>query len=187
MTRMHAVVVALCAGLSLALAEPAPAQTNIRIGYVNINFVLQNAPQTQALNQTMTAEFASREAEFVAQQEAWNTKGENYQRDAAVMAQSERAALERELERERLELQRTQTALQEDVEIRQTELVNELQATIAQRVQAFAVLQGYDLILTNQSVAYASEAIDVTEELLTAISTSSTAGSTPAPASTTTE
>jgi outer membrane protein len=98
------------------------------------------------------------------------------------LAQAERTALESEIEDEGRALQREQTALQEDLEIRQTALVNELQATIARRIQAFAVAEGYDLILTNQGVVYASEAIDVTEAVLRAISSgSSTTEAAPEP------
>lgn len=170
MTRMHAVAVALGAALSLAVAAPVPAQTNVRVGFVNVNFVLQNAPQTQAVNETLTAEFAPREAALVARQEELNTKKENYQRDAAVMAQAERTALEREITNGERDLQRDAGLLQEDLEIRQAELVNELQANIARRIQAFAVAEGYDLIVTNQSVVYASETIDVTEAVMRALS-----------------
>jgi outer membrane protein len=174
---MHAIAISLCAALSLALSVPAAGQTAIRIGFVNVNYVLQNAPQTAAVNDTLTAEFAPREADLVARQESWTTKRDNYTRDAAVMPQTERTALERELGEEQRELQREQTVLQEDLEIRQTELVNELQATIARRIQAFAVAEGYDLILTNQGVVYASEAIDITEAVVRALNSGASTGS----------
>ena len=187
MTRMHAVAISLGAVLSLAFAAPAPAQPNARIGFVNVNYVLQNAPQTKVVNDTLTAEFAPREAELVARGEELQAKQESYDRDAAVMTQAARAALEREINTGERDLQRDATLLQEDVQLRQTELVNELQQTIATRIQAFAVAQGYDLILTNQGVVFASEAIDVTEDVLRAISSgagssvSSSSESTPAP------
>jgi outer membrane protein len=186
MTRMQAFVVSLSAALCLALALPAVAQTNLRIGFVNVNYLLQNAPQTQAVNQALQDEFAPREAQLVVQQQQHQTKVEDYQRDAAVMPESERAALERELQRVQLELQRSAAALQEDVEIRQEELVAELQATVARRVQAFAVAQGYDIIVT--SVLYASDAVDITEEVFAAISAgaapAATSGSEPSSAPT---
>ena len=184
MTRMRAFLVSSCAAVGLAVAMPAAAQTNTKIGFVNINYLLQNAPQTQVVNQTLNAEFAPREAELVAQQEAWTTKRDNYLRDQAVMPESERTVLERELNDEARDMERTQQVLQEDLELRQTELVNELQADIARRIQGFAVAGGYDLIVTNQMVVYASEAIDITQAVLATISGNTGAESTsnPAPA-----
>ena len=186
MTRMHAVAISLGAALSLAFAVPAPAQTTIRIGFVNVNEVLRQAPQTAAVNATLTSEFAPREAELVERSNAWNTRRDGYERDRAVMPQSERDETERFLRDEQLDLQRLQTEMQEDFEIRQTELVNELQQNIARRIQAFAVAEGYDLILTNQSVVYAGEAVDITLAVLRALSSGATTDaspdSTPAPA-----
>lgn len=179
MTRMHAVAVALGATLCLGFAAPAPAQTNARIGFVNVNYILQQAPQTRAMNETLTAEFAPREAALVARGEELVTKRESYTRDAAVMPQAERTALEGEIARGERDLQRDAGELQEDLEIRQTELVNELQATIARRIQAFAVAEGYDLIVTNQGVVFASQAIDITEAVLRALSSGAASGASP--------
>ena len=176
MTRMHAVAISLGAALSLAFAAPAPAQPNARIGFVNVNYVLANAPQTQVVNDTLTAEFGPREAELRTRDEALVAKGQTLERDGPVMAQAERAALEREISAEQLALQRLGTQLQEDVQIRQNELVNDLQQQVARRIQAFAVAEGYDLIVTNQGVVFASEAIDVTEEVLRALSSGSASG-----------
>jgi outer membrane protein len=179
---MHAVAVALGAALCLGFAASVPAQTNARIGFVNVNFILQNAPQTQAVNDTLTAEFAPREAALVARQEELNGKKEAYTRDAAVMPAAERTALEGEIARGERDLQRDAGELQEDLEIRQAELVNELQATIARRIQAFAVAEGYDLVVTNQGVVFASEAIDITQAVLRALSSGAGASPESAPA-----
>lgn len=179
MTRMHAVAASLGAALCLGLAAPSPAQTNVRIGFVNVNFVLQNAPQTQAVNETLTAEFAPREAALVARQEELATKQENYNRDAAVMAQAERTALQREITDGQRALERDAELLQEDLQIRQNELINDLQANIARRIQAFAVAEGYDLVVTNQGVVFASEAIDITEAVMRALTSGASSGSSP--------
>lgn len=179
MTRMHAVAISLGAALSLAFAVPASAQPNARIGFVNVNYVLANAPQTQVVNETLTTEFAPREAQLVARDEELRSKRETLERDGAVMGQAERAALEREIADIERALQRDAGVLQEDVQIRQTELVNDLQQQVARRIQAFAVAEGYDLIVTNQGVVFASEAIDVTEEVLRALSSGASTEATP--------
>ena len=176
MTRMHAIANLLGAGLGLALAMPASAQTNVRIGFVNVNAVLQMAPQTQELNETLNAEFAPREAALVARDEELKGKVERLNRDGAVMPQSERATLEREITTGQRDLERDAAVLQEDAQLRQNELLNELQTTIATRIRAFAVAEGYDLVVTNQGVVFASEAIDITEAVLRALSSGTAAG-----------
>lgn len=178
MTRMHAFRLSLCAAACLVLAQPASAQTNIRVGFVNINYLLQNAPQTRAVDQKLRDEFAPREAELIAMQEELQGKADTYQRDASVMSETARTALAREVQDGERNLQRRAEALQEDANARQQELLNELQVTIARRAQAFAVAQGYDLIVTQ--ALYASDSIDITEAVLAAISSDTAPAASPA-------
>jgi len=166
-TRMQGFALLAGAALALALTAPAGAQ-DIKIGFVNVPFLLQNAPQTQAVDQRLRNEFAPREAELQSRIEDWNEKVDRYERDAPVMGQAEADALRREIEQGERDLQRQQQTLQEDANIRQEELVGELQAVIARQIQTFAQAEGYDLILAN--VVFASDAIDITEEVLAAIS-----------------
>jgi outer membrane protein len=174
---MHAFTLSLCAGLGLMLAQPAAAQSNLRIGYVNVNYLLQNAPQTRAVDQKLRDEFGPREADLQLLQQELQTKLENYQRDASVLSEAERLAQERELQQGDRDLQRRASELQEDANIRQQELLNELQANFARRVQAFAVAQGFDLIVTN--VLYASDAINITEQVFQAISADASPAASP--------
>ena len=167
MTRIQVLLVSVGAVLLLAATQSVHAQSGLKIGYVNVQFLIQNAPQTQEVNQRLRDEFAPRDAELLRLQEELQEKFENYQRDASVMAEAERARIERELTEGDRNLQRRQAELQEDVNIRQSELVAELQAQVAARVQSWASAEGYDFIFTN--VVYASEAVDITAEVLAGI------------------
>jgi outer membrane protein len=155
------------AALLLALGAPASAQSDIKIGFVNVPFLLQNAPQTAVVDQRLTAEFAPRQAQLQEMDTALRAKAERYERDGAVMGAEEAAALRREIEQGERDLNRQAQIMQDDVNIRQEELLSSLQATIAQQIQRFAEAEDFDLILAN--AVYASEAIDITEEVLAAL------------------
>jgi outer membrane protein len=165
-TRMQAIALSLGASLLFLLAAPVEAQ-DLKIGFVNVPFLLQNAPQTQVVDQQIRAEFAPRQAEFEAQVTAFNEKVDRLERDGAVMGAQERANLQREIEQSERDLSRMQQILQEDAGLRQEELVSNLQSLIAQQIQGFAEDEGFDLILAN--VVYASQAIDITEDVLEAL------------------
>jgi outer membrane protein len=171
MTRKRLYALALGAALSLSALTPLQAQTDLRIGFVNVPYLIQNAPQTAALNERLRSEFAPREAELQTMAEGLQEKLDMFERDASVMGESERAALEREIREGDRDLQRRQSELQEDFSIRQEELLGELQNIIARQVQTYADGQGYDLIFAN--VVYASDAVDITEDVLAAISAGS--------------
>ncbi|MDX1562351.1 MAG: OmpH family outer membrane protein, partial [Gammaproteobacteria bacterium] len=126
------------------------------------------APQTVELQQRLRDEFAPREADLLAFQAELQRKAETFNRDAPVMGEAERTALERELQQGQRDLQRRDTELREDLNYRQNELLTELQRNIVQRVQNYADAEGYDLIVTD--VVYVSDNIDITEAVLAAIS-----------------
>jgi outer membrane protein len=166
-TRTQISALSLGTALLFVLLAPVNAQ-NLKIGFVNVPYLIQNAPQTQAVNQRLRNEFAPREAELQTMAEGFQKKYETYQRDASVMGEAERAALESELSEGDRTLQRRQAELQEDFNIRQEQLLGELQTAIGQQVQTYVEANGYDLVVAN--VVYVSEAIDITADVLAAIS-----------------
>jgi outer membrane protein len=157
-----AVCGALASGLDTATAQSAP-----KIGYVNFPAVVDQAPQTEQVMQKLRDEFAPRQRDLVGMQTALQEKQETYQKDSAVMGESERVALEREIREETRDLQRANTELQEDFNIRQNEELGLLQRTIVQRVQEYVRGEGYDLVVTD--VVYVSGALDITEDVIAAI------------------
>ena len=164
---MQICVASLGAALLLAAAAPAGAQ-DLKIGFVNVPYLIRNAPQTQAIDRRLRNEFAPREAELQEMVEAFQQKLERYELNADVISQSEAQALQRELQQDERDLQRRQTQFQEDFSIRQDELLGELQSTVGVQVQAWAEDNDYDLIVAN--VIYVSDAVDITEDVLAAIS-----------------
>ncbi len=157
-----AVVGAMLAGLQTAGAQGAP-----KIGYVNFPAVVDQAPQTEQLMRKLRDEFAPRQRELVGMQTALQEKQETYQTDSAVMGESERMALEREIREETRDLQRANTELQEDFNIRQNEELALLQRTLVQQVQEYVRSEGYDLIVTD--VVYVSGSLDITENVIAAL------------------
>jgi outer membrane protein len=154
--------------LLVAVLGPAHAQSDFKIGFVNMQFVIQNAPQTQAANKKLQEEFAPRQAALKSMQEDLQEKLDTYNRDSSVMGEAERTQLERELQQGDRDLKRRQDELQEDLNFRQNEILNQLQATLIGRVQSYVESEGYDVVLT--SVVYVDEALDITQEVLQALS-----------------
>lgn len=151
----------------LGAAQAVNAQSDLKIGFVNMQALIQNAPQVQTINRQLQDEFADRDSGLQEMQEDLASRLEDYERDRDVLSQAERTNLERELTQLRRDLERRATELQEDVQIRQQELVNALQVEIVQKVQTYADEQGYDLVVTD--AIFVSEAVDFTAAAYEAI------------------
>lgn len=153
------------AGLLLlaVVSQGVQAQSDLKIGFVNLPALIQNAPQIADLTNQIQDEFAQANSDFEAMAEEFDEKREVYQRDESVMSEADRTALQRELTRLERDLQRRQSELQEEFNIRQNELLQELQIEVVGQVQDYAAAEGYDIVLTD--VIYRSESVDITAEV----------------------
>ena len=89
---------------------------------------------------------------------------ETYERDGAVMGETERLRLERELREDARDFQREQDEYVEDLNIRRNEALGALQRYLLQEVQIYARDAGYDLVVGE--AIYFSTAVDITDEVL---------------------
>lgn len=153
--------------LGLFVAAAVQAQTSLKIGFIDAEAVLLNAPQTQAAMRALQDEFAERQRVMLQAQQDLQEKQTTYERDQEVMGQEERAALEREIRDGARDLQRDDQEFQEDFNVRRNELLQEAQRAVSVRIEAFAQEQGFDLIL--QNVVYTSDSVNVTDQLITAL------------------
>lgn len=155
-----------CAAL-LAAAGAAHAQSDdLVIGVVNMQRVMEQAPQSQQVMSQLSQEFRPRQQELQQMQQDLQEKQETYQRDASVMGEQERVALEREIRDDQRELQRMNESLNEDFNIRRNEEVNALQQELAEQIQAYAQEEDYDLVLLDTIALHASEEADITNEVV---------------------
>lgn len=162
MIRILLAVAAL--GLSLGTTA-AMAADSARIAFVNTPQVLEQAPQAEAVRNTLKAEFAPRDDKLVAEQKKIKELEDKLARDGAVMSDDARRKLERDILGQKRELKRSRDEFTEDFNIRRNEELSNMQRDIAMSIVRLAKEKGYDLILEN-GVVYASDRVDITEEVI---------------------
>ena len=166
--KQHLPKLALALIVAFPFAMPVAAQ-EVKIGVVNVPFLMDRAPQTKAAMEALQEEFAPRQREFAAKTKELEDLAARIQKDAAVMGQTEREAAEKELRELRREVTRLQNEFQEDLNLRQNEELGNLQRTLLAEVQNYAQAEGYDLVVGE--ALFVSPAVDITEEMLRAIET----------------
>ena len=82
-------------------------------------------------------------------------------KDGAIMSETERARLERDIVNKRRELKRDSDEFREDVNFRRNEEFGKIQRDIVEAIREVAKAQKYDLVL-GEGVIYASPAVDIT-------------------------
>ncbi|MEE4293799.1 MAG: OmpH family outer membrane protein [Xanthomonadales bacterium] len=149
--------------LSLAWVSPALAQQTLRIGYVDMKEVLDNAPQVIAGRAKLDQEFRDRnDAIELDEMRADSLEQRLGQGD---VDSEDRIRLERDLRELRRSVSRRKEDLMDELSFRRTEEVQLLEEQINVAVQEIASRNGYDLIVSSP-VIYASPALDITDLIL---------------------
>ena len=148
--------------LGLAIAAPAGAQ-QLRIGYVDMKQVLDNAPQVLAGRERLDQEFRARN-DAIEMDELRANALETRLAQGDISADG-RLQLERDLRELQRNITRRKEDLRDELSFRRTEEVQRLEEQINVAVQEIAERNGYDLIISSP-VVYASDALDITDLIL---------------------
>jgi outer membrane protein len=138
---------------------------DLKVGFVQVDKILQEAPQTIESNKKLEKEFSSRTDKLKADVKSLKERESSFSKDALTMKESERDSKEKSLSQLRVDVQRKERELREDINIRRNEELGGLQEQINKAVTSVAKAEGFDLVLYN-GVAYASEKIDITDKIL---------------------
>jgi len=153
---------------AVATLAAAPAQAEIKIGYVNYGQLVEAAPQAKAIADAIRNEFTPRQRELQTQQQSLKTREDKLQKDGATMSEDQRAKAEKDLRDSYRDLQRKQSEVQDDFNARRNEELSRLQRTLIEQVRVYAKAQNFDLIVAD-GVIYANPTIDITQAILAAL------------------
>jgi outer membrane protein len=135
----------------------------LRIGYVDMKEVLDNAPQVLAGKAKLDTEFRDRNDTI--QLDEMRADSLEQRIAQGDVNPDNRAQLERELREMRRNISRRKEDLRDELSFRRTEEVQRLEAQINIAVQEIAQRNGYDLIVSSP-VIYASPDLDITDLIL---------------------
>jgi outer membrane protein len=153
---------ALALGGLLAAGQ---ASAEIKIGVVNFERLLEEAPQTKAAMQALDNEFGPRRRELMTMQNDLKAKDDKLQKEGAVMSESDRSNAEKTLRDQQREFSRKAGEFQDDASTRKNEEIGKVQRYLVQEIQTYANAQGFDLVL-GQGVFFAKPALDITSQVL---------------------
>jgi outer membrane protein len=137
----------------------------LKIGYVQVDKILQEAPQTAESGKKLEKEFSPRTQELERLQKQIKDIESSLDKEALTISDTDRKNKERDAANLKLDFQRKQRELREDVNLRKNEELGSLQDRINKAVTAVSETDGYDLVVYG-GVAYANKKIDITDKVL---------------------
>ncbi len=162
MNRKHIFISAVTLTLFLVCSA---SWAEVRIAAVNINKILNQAPQTKDADSSMRGEFSDRQQTLIKEQEALKSLEDKYRVDKDVISASERKKLEGQLREKMREFKRKSGEFNEDFGLARNKALSTLQEDVYKAIVTVAKRENYDLVVS-ESVLYASEKIDITQKVL---------------------
>ena len=165
MKKLFVIITAIAALVVFSL--PIQAATNTqKIGVVNVQEILQKAPQIAQIRTDLQKQFGSREKKLGSLQKTLQTDAAKLHKNSAVMSAKNRKNLENKIVKEQENLQKEQISFQQDFMQAQNKQLGGFLAKVRNMVKNIAKQDGYNIVLTKASVAYADDHLDITSEVL---------------------
>lgn len=137
----------------------------LKVGYVQVDKILQEAPQTAESGKKLEREFSPRSQELDRMAKQIKDLESALDKDGLTITEADRRSKERDVQNIKTEFQRKQRELREDINLRKNEELGSLQDRINKAVQSVAKAENYDLVMYS-GVAYAADKIDITDKVL---------------------
>lgn len=167
---MNKIFIPMLAAACLFAAAPASAE--IKIGFVNSQRILNDAPQAAKAKKKIEKEFEKRDQDLQKVAKQLQTMQANMQKNSVTMSDSERLDKERQFNELNRDFQRKQREFREDLNLRQNEEMAAIFDKVNKVIKNIAETEKFDLIL--QEAVYASPRIDLTDRVIKALSDGST-------------
>jgi len=134
--------------------------------FIKSKVLLEQSPQAIEANNKLQEQFGDREQSLRGLAQEIQEMEKTYKNDSAIMSAEQKKKAEDNIIQNKRRFQFEQQSLKEDLQAKQRELLQQVQVSIKAVIQAYGKKQGYDFIFTDASIAYASDAVDITDEIL---------------------
>lgn len=148
-----------------SLSSPLWAES--KIGFVNSQRILNDAPQASKAKKRIEKEFEKRDQELQRMAKQVQALQETLEKNALTMAESDRRSKERELSDLNRDFQRKQREFREDLSQRQNDEMASIFEKVNKIIKQIAEAEKYDIIF--QDAVYANPRIDITEKVIKAL------------------
>lgn len=138
-----------------------------KIGFVNTQRLLRDSALAKSVQTKLENEFDKRNQELQKSINDFRNRVQQFERDAPVLAESDRNRRQRELGNVDADIQRKQRELQEDFNRRRNEEFSIIIEKANTAIKNIAEKENYDLIL--QDAVTVSPRVDITDRVLKAL------------------
>jgi outer membrane protein len=156
--------------MALTLMTGIPAMAQQKVGVVQMQTAITATKEGQKASSDLQAKMAPKQKELESKQAELAKLQQTLQKGGSAMSDQSRAQLSREFETKQKDYQRTLEDAKAEVQAEQERILNDLGAKLFAVVNKYSKDNGYTLVIDVSNpqtpVMYASEAIDITKNVV---------------------
>lgn len=154
-------------GMSLSFSAFAGHDSNhMAIGVVNMQQILQSAPQVKQINAQLKDQFAKRKSDILGQAKVLQADMSNFDKNKTVLSAKDLATLRNKITSEETQLRTEQMSYQQDLMTAQNKAMNSFLKTLKASVSVVAEKKKLSLVLPENTLLYSAPNADVTNDVL---------------------
>ena len=149
----------------LLLVSMSPLQAETRIGFVDIPYLIDKAPQTLDAERRLEMEFAPRQEDIRRLRDELSALNDRLELEGLTMSESVAGSIDRQVRGLERRLKRDEMDFREELNIQKNNEFKKVRVLVLETIARFGKTNNYDLIVSD-GVLFANKQIDVTEKIL---------------------
>ncbi|MCG8474614.1 MAG: OmpH family outer membrane protein [Cytophagales bacterium] len=161
----------LVVAIALMASVTSFAQTVVKVGYTNVDYVISKLPESKQVKQQLKEHEDQLAKQLQSKQKTFQLKLQEYQKGAQTMIQAVRQDKERELQTLQQQAQEFQVRAQESIQKKYQELMQPVFDKVQKAIEAVAKKEGFSHIFSTDAagapvILYASENTNISDMVL---------------------
>jgi outer membrane protein len=141
-----------------------------KIGVVDLQKIMQTSNQMKDIQQKLEATFKPRRDKLVAVETSLKNDMEKFKRDSAILSANQKKDLEKKIVAAQQQFERDGQQYQQELSTAHNEAMEGLYTKVRAAISKIAKDDKYDIIVQKDAAPFSSEALDVTDKVVKAIS-----------------
>ena len=148
----------------LLFSAPVFAE-GVKVGFVNSQKILTQAPQIEDINKRLQDRFAERKKALDSEQAELQSEGEEIERNSVLMTEDKANKARKDFVGKLQQFKAKEQQLAGEIQSSRSQELRELKRIVNQAAKEVAEAKKFDLIVT-EGVVYVDDKLDLTEDLL---------------------
>ncbi len=152
--------------LMLAVGMGSAFADGTKIGVVDLQKIMQTSSQMKIIQEKLEKEFKPRRDKLVAMEDGLKKNMEKFKRDTAIMSQTQRKELEKQIVGTQQQFEREGQQYQQELSTAHNEAMEEFYNKIRAAIAKVAESEKYDLVFQKDAAPFSVEKLDVTAKVM---------------------